>query len=477
MIEGIKEQLWKVLRDKKVSLAMIYADDGEILWHKGRNIKGKYLKESMGICKLTALQAIEKHKKIKEENCLINLNPSPLSDSAYLLNIKSLLIIPLAEKYFLYLDSGTSKEFGEREIGAFETMAAIMSEICKSLIGDQNQVNDKRPISPHLRALNEKVIRYAIEEEPVLLLGKTGVGKNRVGEMIHRYSGRKGNFVVAHCPTIPETLFESEIFGHKKGAFTGANKDKRGLLAQAELGTLFIDEISEVPLSFQSKLLRFIENRTYKPLGEILEYKTNVRIIAASNLDLPEEIKKGRFRDDLYFRLNALSINIPPLKERKEDIKILVDEYRNYLRGKAISPAGWQILYNYDWPGNIRELITVLKRIGIDYPSKSIGIELAQIINATGFAGDSKITENSSHNLISMIWQKLDQGHGFWDVVWTPFITTREFNRQEVHCIIKEAYQRSGGNFKEAIKILRIKPQDYKKFISYLHKYNIHPSR
>jgi DNA-binding NtrC family response regulator len=476
MIEKIKEQLWKILSDKKVSLAMIYADDGEILWHMGRDISGKYLEESVGICKATALRAVEKQKRIKEENCLVNLTSSPLSDSAYLLHIKSLLVIPMANKYFLYLDSGTSEGFGEREIGSFETMAVILGEIFKTLIGDTEYILNKHPVSQYLRELNEKVIRYAIEEEPVLLLGKTGVGKNRVGEMIHRYSGRKGNFIVAHCPTIPESLFESEIFGHKKGAFTGAEKDKDGVLSQAELGTLFIDEISDVPLSFQSKLLRFIENKTYKTLGENQERKTNVRIIAASNHDLPEEIRQGRFRDDLYFRLNALSIHIPPLKERKEDIPFLVEEYRRFLRGKEIDPRGLQVLLDYDWPGNVRELITVLKRVGIDFPGKSIGKEIAQIIESTGLTGNENSVAHGTAERLVRAWRQLDQGESFWDVIWRPFIATREFSRLEVCGIVKQAYGRAGGNFKETIKVLGITPKDYKKFIAYLHKYNIHPA-
>jgi DNA-binding NtrC family response regulator len=477
MIERIKEQLWKILRDKKISLAMIYTDDGEILWHRGREIKGKYLSECVDICKSTALQSIEKQKKIKKENCLVTLNPSPLTESALLLNIKSLLIIPMAEKYFLYLDSGISEGFGEREIGAFETMAIILSEIFKTLIRGQESTVGKKSAYSYLQKFNEKVIRYAIEEEPVLLLGRTGVGKNRAGEMIHRYSGRKGNFVVAHCPTIPESLFESEIFGHKKGSFTGADTDRKGLLGQAELGTLFIDEISDVPLSFQSKLLRFIENKTYKVLGETQERRTNVRIIAASNHDLPEEIQKGHFRDDLYFRLNSLSINIPPLKEHKEDIKVLVEEYRNCLRGKEINPKGWEVLLNYDWPGNIRELITVLKRVGIDSPGMIIGSEITQIIKETGFVRIGNNTTPGSSEHISRVWQNLEMGKSFWDVVWKPFIAAREFNRQEVYGIIKEAYSRAGGNLKGSIKVLGINSSEYSKFITYLHKYKIHPSR
>lgn len=477
MIERIKEQLWKILRDKQVSLAMIYAGDGEILWRHGREIEGRNVNESTGFCRGAALRVIERRKEVAEENCQVNLSPTPLADPACRLNVKSLLIIPMAGEYFLYLDSGASRGFGEREVGAFETLAVILNEILKSQIEKKNGRSGDRPLSPFMRELNEKLVRYAIEEEPVLLVGRTGVGKNRVGEMIHRFSGRKGSYVVAHCPTIPESLFESEIFGHKKGAFTGADRDKTGLLAQAELGTLFIDEISEVPLSFQSKLLRFIESKSYNVLGESREQRTNVRIIAASNHDLPAEIRQGRFRDDLYFRLNALSIDIPPLKERKEEIPFLVQEYRDCLRGKEIGPQAMQALLDYDWPGNIRELITVLKRVGIDHPQGTIGAEIAGIIDATGYSARGAREASGRPVAAAGVWQEFELGRSFWEVVWKPFILSRKFNRQEVREIILEAYRRADGNLLETMGILGIGRDDYKKFVAYLHKYHIHPAR
>lgn len=333
------------------------------------------------------------------------------------------------------------------------------------------------PESPFTRELNEKVARYAAEAEPVLLLGPTGVGKNRVGEMIHRASKRRGDFVVAHCPTIPEPLFESEIFGHRKGAFTGADRDKKGLLAQAELGTLFIDEISEVPLSFQSKLLRFIEGRDYNVLGESRARRADVRVIAASNRDLAAEIRRGRFRDDLYFRLNALSIVLPPLKERREDIPRLVDEHRGCLRGKEVGPRALQALLDYDWPGNVRELITVLKRVGIDFPGRVIGAEIAGIIAAAGFAAaEARPPLRETLHGID-VWGELERGRGFWEVVWRPFIAERTFSRDEVRGIILEAWRRADGNLLETMAALGIGRGDYKKFVAYLHKYKLHPGR
>ncbi|RKY30497.1 MAG: hypothetical protein DRP67_04355, partial [Candidatus Omnitrophota bacterium] len=181
-----------------------------------------------------------------------------------------------------------------------------------------------------------------------------------------------------HCAAIPETLFESELFGHEKGAFTNAFQRKIGKFELAGKGTIFLDEVSEIPLSMQTKLLRFLEEKKFTRLGgnEIIE--SEARIISASSKDLKEEVKKGRFRDDLYYRLGVVPIRIPPLCERKEDIPLLVEFYFEYFRkklgceAKKISEKAMEVFVNYDWPGNVRELKNIIERILVLKGNKSI---------------------------------------------------------------------------------------------------------
>ena len=204
----------------------------------------------------------------------------------------------------------------------------------------------------------------------VLLLGESGTGKSTCAKFIHNISKRKdGPFFTVNCTTIPENLIESELFGYVKGAFTGAVKEgKKGLVELANNGTLFLDEIGELPLSSQSKLLELIENRTYIPVGGSEKRTTNIRIIAATNKDIAEMVRKGKFREDLYYRINVIEFKIPPLRERKEAIPILAQVFvdrinKKYNLNKIISDSVLVQLKKYSWPGNLRQLEHVLEQI------------------------------------------------------------------------------------------------------------------
>jgi DNA-binding NtrC family response regulator len=211
--------------------------------------------------------------------------------------------------------------------------------------------------------------RVSKTETTVLITGKTGTGKELVAKAIHYNSERKDKpFVVVNSSAIPETLLESELFGHVKGAFTGAFRDKRGLFQEAHEGTLFLDEIGEIPPSTQVKLLRAIENETITPVGGTRGEKINIRLIAATNHDLQEEVHRGSFRDDLYYRLRVMFIHLPELKERREDIPLLANHFlKKYNRSlkkevKKISKEALTLFLNYDWPGNVRELEHAVER-------------------------------------------------------------------------------------------------------------------
>jgi len=204
--------------------------------------------------------------------------------------------------------------------------------------------------------------KVANTELPVLIRGETGVGKEVLAKYIHAVSDRKDKpFVVVDCTAIPEHLFESELFGYEKGAFTGANTRKLGLVELANGGTLFFDEIGEMPLSIQAKLLRFMETKKFRRVGGLKDVEVDVKIICATNKDLYEKSRKGEFREDLYFRINTVEIEIPPLRERREDIPLLVEFFlKKY--GKKIRKETMKELVNYPWEGNVRELKNVIER-------------------------------------------------------------------------------------------------------------------
>ncbi len=218
--------------------------------------------------------------------------------------------------------------------------------------------------SKAIKELKKQIKQVASEDIPVLILGESGVGKEVVAKEIHEKSSRKNeNFVVVDCTTIQENLFESELFGHEKGAFTGADRKKTGLIEIAKNGTLFLDEIGEIPISIQAKLLRVLETETYRPVGSPKYYKANVRFIAATNRDLEKFVEEKKFRLDLLYRINVFTIYIPPLRERKEDIPLLAKHFLNKLnRRKEIDQKAIDKLMEYDYPGNVRELRNIIER-------------------------------------------------------------------------------------------------------------------
>jgi len=224
--------------------------------------------------------------------------------------------------------------------------------------------------SPALTSLLSQVQKIARTNINILLMGESGTGKGMIAREIHWKSPRAHHpFVTINCGAMPETLLESELFGHKRGAFTGAIADKAGLFQVAEKGTFFLDEIGETSLATQVKLLRVIDEKEILPLGKTEPHKVDVRIIAATNKDLSSEIEKRTFREDLFYRLNVISMTVPSLRERKEDIPLLVDHFLQRacrhleIPAKKISPEILEILVAYDWPGNVRELENAIERL------------------------------------------------------------------------------------------------------------------
>jgi two-component system response regulator AtoC len=241
---------------------------------------------------------------------------------------------------------------------------ALREEIRK-----EHKFEDILAKSAKMQEIFRTIAKIAEYKTTVLVTGESGVGKELVARAIHRRSSRRGGpFVPVNCGAIPENLLESELFGHKKGAFTDAIADRRGLFEEATGGTLFLDEIGELPLGLQVKLLRVLEDERIRRVGDTRDIKVDVRIITATHRDLQAETKAGRFREDLFYRLNVLPIHAPPLRERKDDIPLLIDHFitRNNTRLgthiRGLDTETRRLLYEYSWPGNVRELENTIER-------------------------------------------------------------------------------------------------------------------
>jgi two-component system, NtrC family, response regulator AlgB len=239
-----------------------------------------------------------------------------------------------------------------------------------------------------MRSVIDLALKAAQSEATVLLLGETGTGKSVLAREIHRRSRRPdGAFVTVSCPSLSKELLESELFGHVKGAFTGAHQDTMGKVAAADGGTLFLDEIGELPLAIQARLLRLLQEREYERVGESIPRRADVRIISATNRNLANALAEGAFREDLYYRLNVISLQIPPLRERSADIERLALLYLNFAAshtGKSVrtfAPAAVEALRSYSWPGNLRELRNVIERAVILSDHERIEVnDLAEIV-------------------------------------------------------------------------------------------------
>ncbi len=263
-----------------------------------------------------------------------------------------------------------AKPFDGREL--IHKLHKILEESPKfSVAGEDSSVLSdlENVVSPKMKDLYTMVRRVAQSDVNVLILGESGVGKERIARLLHRLSLRcKQPFVVVDCGSTPATLLESELFGHVRGAFTHAVTDKKGLIETADKGTLFLDEIGNISPEMQVRLLRFLEDRKIRRIGDVKENSVDCRVLAATNSDLVEEIKAGRFREDLYYRLRVVTMNIPRLKDRKEDIPVLTQLFiENYAqqhggtRSVRLAPETMDFLCNYPWPGNVRELKNALE--------------------------------------------------------------------------------------------------------------------
>ena len=315
---------------------------------------------------------------------------------------------PIATRVIVLTGHGTVKAAVEAmQLGAFSFLEKpVDAEMLRPLLQQalverrggeaRGDANDATPLigeSPMMDEVREFVATVAPTDETVLVFGETGTGKEVVARQIHAQSRRASRpFVAMNAACVPRELFESELFGHKRGSFTGAHDDRAGLFREADGGTLFIDELAELPLESQAKLLRAIEMKSIRPVGESGEIEVDVRIVAATNRDLWTETQEGRFREDLYFRLQVFPVLVRPLRDRPEDLAPLATHLLTRL-GKdqiVLDAEALAALREYDWPGNVRELLNVLRRASLFAISDTVDADLVRRMIAASVFGNAR---------------------------------------------------------------------------------------
>lgn len=286
------------------------------------------------------------------------------------------------ERIPISLSTAVLRDENGKVVGGAESFRDLSEiEALRHQLEWRHHLGDLVSRSPLMQRLFEIIPTVAASQSTVLLTGESGTGKELLARTIHTLSRQSsGSFVALNCGALPDTLLESELFGYKAGAFTGAVKDKPGRFALANGGTLFLDEVGEVSQALQVRLLRVLQERCYEPLGGTASITADVRIIAATNRDLAELTRTGRFREDLYYRINVIRMELPPLRRRKEDIPLLVDQlilkFNRLQQGsvKGIAPEALSLLMAYNWPGNVRELENMIERAFVLCQGETIGI-------------------------------------------------------------------------------------------------------
>jgi DNA-binding NtrC family response regulator len=279
------------------------------------------------------------------------------------------------------LENVASKAFERRRLRKENTQL-------KAILKRTQPAHDMVGRSPAMQEVFRLIERAGPSEKAILIQGESGTGKELVARALHAHSSRAEKpMVVINCAALPETLLESELFGHERGAFTGAVSAKPGLFEVADGGTLFIDEIGELPGSLQAKLLRVLEDGSLRRIGSLQERRVNVRLLAATNRNLAKEVEASRFREDLYYRINVMSLELPPLRQRQGDIQLLVEHFLG--TAWEIEPAAMEAMQRYTWPGNVRQLINALERAKILSESETIRVQdlPREVVFPSGMAG------------------------------------------------------------------------------------------
>jgi transcriptional regulator with PAS, ATPase and Fis domain len=341
--------------------------------------------------------------------------------------------------------------------------------------------------------LKDEIRRIAHADAKVLITGDSGTGKELVAREIHQCSARADRpFVPVNCAGLPETLLESELFGYVKGSFTGAYRDRPGKLEAADLGTIFLDEIGEMTLRMQGLLLRFLETGEVQKVGaDRMETHVNVRVIAATNKNLRDMISQGMFREDLFYRINVIHLAVPPLRDRREDIPLLIDHFMSRLTrskngngsghgngnsngptlGPTIPPEVIAVLIEHNWPGNVRELQNVIERLVVTARTDVVRLEDLPIeVRAHRNVPPQPFRERRRSVTDDLYRRVVKEGESFWTAIY-PLYMQREITRANVREIVRRGLEDARGNYKIVARLFNMGPEDYKRFLNFLRKH------
>jgi DNA-binding NtrC family response regulator len=342
-------------------------------------------------------------------------------------------------------------------------------------------------ISPAVRGIEEEVHHAARTDAKVLITGESGVGKEIVARLIHQRSNRgRGPLVTINCAGFPDSLLESELFGHVKGSFTDAYRDKRGWLEMAHGGTIFMDEVGEMSLRMQALLLRFLETGEIQRVGSDRHLPAlDVRVITATHRRLLERIADASFREDLYYRLNVIHIEVPPLRDRREDIPVLLNHFlrtfseTHQMASPEVTSEALKCLSGYHWPGNIRELKNVAERLVLRcrngrVTEEALPPEVWRSRSLAPAPAEGAREEAPGPRVCEALFDRLvKDGDSFWSVVYEPFMA-RDLTRADVRDVIRMGLEHTRGNYKLLVTGFNMPPEDYKRFLNFLRKYECH---
>jgi transcriptional regulator with GAF, ATPase, and Fis domain len=328
--------------------------------------------------------------------------------------------------------------------------------------------------------MKAEVERVARSDAKVLITGESGTGKELVAQAIHQGSARADRpFVAVNCAGLSETLLETELFGHVKGSFTGAYRDKLGKLELADRGTMFLDEIGEMTLRMQGLLLRFLETGELQKVGaDRVVGRVNVRVIAATNRNLREMIAQSTFREDLFYRLNVIHLTVPPLRERREDIPGLATHFLTHFASygghtaREISPEAMRLLVDYHWPGNVRELENVIERVAVTARGSMIQADDLPMEIRVRQGTSFRPKKERRRTVADDLYQRLVHGgESFWTAVY-PLYMQREITRSNVRDVVRKGLEEARGNYKIVARLFNMEQGDYKRFLNFLRKHD-----
>ena len=312
--------------------------------------------------------------------------------------------------------------------------------------------------------------RAAESSAKVLITGESGVGKDLIAQHIHSNSPRKhAPFVAVNCAGVTETLLESELFGHVKGSFTGAYRDKRGKLQLAHRGTLFLDEVGEMSLRMQALLLRFLENGEIQAVGsDQSEARVDVRVVAATNRNLSDLVAAGQFREDLLYRLRVIHLHVPPLRERPEDVQALTAHFLERAKRSLTFTNDARLAFQrYRWPGNVRELLNVVEQLIWLTPTGIVGVEHFPMSMRTG-PGLMVPRDDRRRQVADDLYDALASGgYSFWDHVH-PLFLSRDITRHDIRELVRRGLQTTRGSYRGLLALFKMSPLDYQRFHNFL---------